>query len=49
MNLVTVRQQTYMKLAKLTMRSWLAAIVFSIVHAVIKVITMAEEFRHPPQ
>ncbi|KAJ7837481.1 peroxisomal biogenesis factor 11 [Mycena olivaceomarginata] len=45
MNLVTVRQQTYMKLAKLTIRSWLAAIIFSIVHAVIKTARLSRETR----
>ncbi|KAJ7235883.1 peroxisomal biogenesis factor 11 [Mycena haematopus] len=44
-NLITVRQETYVKLAMLALRSWLAAIIFSILNSVIKTARLGREMR----
>ncbi|KAF8216091.1 peroxisomal biogenesis factor [Mycena galopus ATCC 62051] len=45
LNLITIRQETYSKLAKLALKSWLAAIIFSIANAGIKTARLAREKR----
>ncbi|KAF7347729.1 Peroxisomal biogenesis factor [Mycena venus] len=44
-NLVTLRPETYTKVAKLAVRSWLTAIILSIVNALIKTARLARETR----
>ncbi|KAF7339362.1 Peroxisomal biogenesis factor [Mycena sanguinolenta] len=45
LNLISVRQETYVKLGKLALRSWLAAIIFSIVNSIFKTARLSRETR----
>ncbi|KAJ6519952.1 peroxisomal biogenesis factor [Mycena sanguinolenta] len=45
LSLMSVRQETYVKLGKLALRSWLAAILLSIANAVFKTARLARETR----